>query len=166
MVTPNSTRKLCCKMKQDVSRYSLCPSHDSWKIQSSLACHTGIGCLTSVFLHSPGQNVDCQLFSTSARNTTKATHHIRCFQVGILGCTFSELQFIRMAVGRAATGAEGHNNRLHQQQQGGSQSTITVMARMISGSQWGRVWVVPSFVYIEYNILSLSNITNYALFRS
>ena len=78
-------------------------------------------------------------------NTTKATSHIRCFQVGILGCTFSDLQtsIIGMAVGRAVTGAEGHNNRLHQQQQGGRQSTITVMARMISDhSDNGAGWTL------------------------
>ena len=161
MMTPNSTRKLCCEMKQGVLY-----NKNVWiKIQSSLACHTGICCLTSVFLHSPGQNVDCQLFSTSARITTKAARHIRCFQVGILGCTFSELQFIRMAVGRAATGAEGHNNRLHQQQQGGAIDNYS-NGEDDQWSQWQRSRLDPSFVYIEYNILSLSNITNYALFRS
>ena len=165
-MTPNSTRKLCCKMKQDVSRQVLLSVSIPWFLKDTVIF--GLShrdwlphkCLSSL------SRSKCQLFSTSARITTKATRHIRCFQVGILGCTFSELQFIRMAVGRAATGAEGHNNRLHQQQQGRGAIDNYSNGEDDQWSQWGRVWVVPSFVYIEYNILSLSNITNYALFRS
>ena len=51
-----------------------------------------------------------------ARNTTKATRQV--FKLESLAAQATSI--IRMTVGRAATGAEGHNNRLHQQQQGGA----------------------------------------------
>ena len=70
-----------------------------------------------------------------------------------------------MAVGRAATGAEGHNNRLHQQQQGGAIDNYS-NGEDDQWSQWQRSRLDPSFVYIEYNILSLSNITNYIMLFS
>ena len=146
-------------MNKDTVIFGL--SHRDWLPHKCLSSLSRAKCRLSIMMHYR------EWFYTSGRNTTKFLYirFIRYFQVGILGCTFSELQAsseIRLAVvwpcchrSRETTGCTSNSR-------GGASFNYSNG----EDDQWHRVWLVPSFVFIEYNILSLSNITNCALFRS
>ena len=150
-------------MNKDTVIFGL--SHRDWLPHKCLSSLSRAKCRLSIMMHYR------EWFYTSGRNTMKATatRFIRYFQVGILGCTFSELQAPSewpLAVvwpcchrSRGTTGCTSNS--------GGEGASVNYSnGEDDQWSQWHRVWLVPSFVFIEYNILSLSNITNYALFRS
>ena len=150
-------------MNKDTVIFGL--SHRDWLPHKCLSSLSRAKCRLSIMMHYR------EWFYTSGRNTTKFLYirFIRYFQVGILGCTFSELQ-APSEWPLAVVWPCCHRSRGTQQAApataGGGVIDNYSNGEDDQWSQWHRVWLVPSFVFIEYNILSLSNITNYALFRS
>ena len=127
-------------MNKDTVIFGL--SHRDWLPHKCLSSLSRSKCRLSILIDYR------EWFSMSARNTTKATSHIRCFQVGILGCTFSELQ----------ASSEWPLAVLPQEQRDTTGCTAATAGGVIDNysngeddqwSQWHRVWLAGPFICIH-----------------